>query len=74
MFTIKTVFVLRIFGAILALSTSVMISRTLNMSEAGGVFFLLSVTGIISSLSSLGQNNLILKKCASVKYALKARG
>ncbi|EMV8465315.1 O-antigen flippase, partial [Escherichia coli] len=69
MFTIKTVFVLRIFGAILALSTSVMISRTLNMSEAGGVFFLLSVTGIISSLSSLGQNNLILKKCASVKYA-----
>ncbi|HHQ4071990.1 TPA: O21 family O-antigen flippase, partial [Escherichia coli] len=48
MFTIKTVFVLRIFGAILALSTSVMISRTLNMSEAGGVFFLLSVTGIIS--------------------------
>ncbi|HCN8021596.1 TPA: O-antigen flippase, partial [Escherichia coli] len=73
MFTIKTVFVLRIFGAILALSTSVMISRTLNMSEAGGVFFLLSVTGIISSLSSLGQNNLILKKCASVKYALKAR-
>ena len=37
-----------------------------NMSEAGGVFLpIISNFGIISSLSSLGQNNLIFEKCAS---------
>ncbi|HHA3379772.1 TPA: O-antigen flippase, partial [Salmonella enterica subsp. enterica serovar Freetown] len=64
MFKVKAIFLLRIIGAIFALLVSIIISRILTIDEAGNVFFLLSITGVIASLSTMGQNNLILKKCA----------
>ncbi|EJJ4224603.1 oligosaccharide flippase family protein [Salmonella enterica] len=73
MFKVKAVFLLRIIGAIFALLVSIIISRILTIDEAGNVFFLLSITGVIASLSTLGQNNLILKKCASINFTIKAK-
>ncbi|EAO9329776.1 O-antigen flippase, partial [Salmonella enterica] len=73
MFKVKAIFLLRIIGAIFALLVSIIISRILTIDEAGNVFFLLSITGVIASLSTMGQNNLILKKCASINFTIKAK-
>ncbi|MDM2796622.1 MULTISPECIES: MATE family efflux transporter [Citrobacter] len=70
MIKFKLAFILRVIGTALTFFVSVLITRTISIQDAGYVFFIISFTSIVASLSTLGQNNLILKKCSSVKYSM----
>ncbi|MBD2820343.1 oligosaccharide flippase family protein [Xenorhabdus sp. 42] len=59
------IFLMRIIGAIISLLSSIIIARVIGIDDTGRYFLSLSIIATISSLTSLGFNNLILKHCSS---------
>ncbi len=59
------VFLIRIMGAALGLISSVILSRYLGISDVGYYYFAMSIVTILSSLSSMGYGNVIIKHCTN---------
>ncbi|WP_370558712.1 oligosaccharide flippase family protein [Edwardsiella tarda] len=58
-------FFIRMAGAGLGLLSSIILSRCLGISVVGNYYFSLSLIVMISSLSSLGLSNVVIKHCSA---------